>query len=282
MVGIVLAGIGNFFAEIAESIGKKEGHDKVASVHTLSFISLFFGAIFIVTLGVIRGNLIFSLASLPTFIPRAFLEILQAYATTRALIEADRGDFGFVKSLTIPLLLVIDLSLGYTLTAPQIAGMALILIAVSTLLLYERHTVRGLFWLIISAVNASITISLYKYNISNFNSVEAEQSLIIFILLIYFFFAAKYFASENPLWFLRRKIFLAHSFSAGISHVANSFAYLFASPSVIAAAIRSFAVLFALLSGKLYFHEKYIVLRSAVFILVLVGLVLLVPGIILV
>lgn len=279
MLGIVLAGVGNFFAEIAESIGKKEGHDKIASVYTLSFISLFFGAIFILTLGIIRGNLIFSLASLPTFVPRAFLEILQAYATTRALIEADRGDFGFVKSLTIPLLLIIDLTLGYPLSFLQMAGMVLILIAVSTLLLYERHTVRGLFWLLISAVNASITISLYKYDITNFNSVEAEQSLIIVILLIYFFVCAQALAKENPFRFLGRRVFFAQSFSAGLAHVANSFAYLFASPSVIVTALRSFAVLFALLSGKLYFHEKYIALRSLVLLLVVVGLALLIPGI---
>ncbi|MBI4093534.1 hypothetical protein HY417_01090 [Candidatus Kaiserbacteria bacterium] len=281
MFGIVLAGIGNFFAEIAESIGKKEGVEKAASIYTLSFVSLFFGAIFIFILGIARDNLVFSLASLPTFIPRAIFEILQAYATTRALIEADRGDFGFVKSLTIPLLLIVDLSLGYPLSSLQMAGMALILVAVSTLLIYERHTVRGLFWLLISAANASITISLYKYNISNFNSVEAEQSLIMGILLAYFFFAALYFAGENPIRFLLRRVFFAQSFSAGFAHVANSFAYLFASPSVIAAAIRSFAVLFALLSGRLYFHEKYLLLRSSVFMLVVLGLVLLIPGIML-
>ncbi len=277
MLGIALAGIGNFFAEIAESIGKKEGVEKAASIYTLSFVSLFFGALFILILGITRDNLVFSLASLPTFIPRAILEILQAYATTRALIEADRGDFGFVKSLTIPLLLVIDLTLSNPLSSFQITGMLLILVAVSTLLIYERHTVRGLFWLLISAANASITISLYKYNITYFNSVEAEQSLIMGIMLIYFFFAALYFAGENPIRFLGRRVFFAQSFSAGFSHVANSFAYLFASPSVIAAAIRSFAVLFALLSGRLYFHEKYLLLRSAVFLLVVLGLIMLIP-----
>ncbi len=279
MLGIVLAGIGDFFAEIAESIGKKEGVGKVASVYTLSFVSLFFGTLFILTFGIMRENLVFSLASLPTFIPRALLEILQAYATTRALIESDRGDFGFVKSLTIPLLLAVDLALGNPLSSFQITGIVLILVAVSTLLIYERHTVRGLFWLLISAANASITISLYKYNISTFNSVEAEQSLIMGILLVYFFFAALYFAGENPIRFLRRRVFFAQSFSAGFAHVANSFAYLFASPSVITASIRSFAVLFALISGRLYFHEKYLLLRSSVFLLVVLGLVLLIPGI---
>lgn len=277
MFGIVLAGIGNFFAEIAESIGKKEGHDKVASVYTLSFVSLFFGTVFIVIMGVARDSFVFSLASLPTFIPRAILEILQAYVTTRALIEADRADFGFVKSLTIPFLLVIDLALGYSLLLLQVVGMALILISVSTLLFYERHTMRGLFYLLVSAINASITISLYKYDILHFNSVEAEQSLIMAFLLVYFFLTARFMAHENPLRFLGRKIFLAQSFSAGFAHVANSFAYLFAPPSVVAAALRSFAVLFALLSGKLYFHERYFWMKASLFLLIVIGLVLLIP-----
>lgn len=277
MFGIVLAGIGNFFAEIAESISKKEGHDKVASVYTLSFVSLFFGTIFILILGIARDNLVFSLASLPTFIPRALLEILQAYVTTRALIEADRADFGFVKSLTIPLLLIIDLALGYPLSPLQIGGMSLILLAVSTLLLYERHTIQGLFFLLVGAVNASITISLYKYNISHFNSVEAEQSVIMAFLLVYFFFAARFIAHENALSFLGRKIFFAQSFSSGFAHVANSFAYLFAPASVVATAIRSFGVLFALLSGKLYFHERYFYLKAGLLLLIVLGLVLLIP-----
>lgn len=277
MFGIVLAGIGNFFAEIAETIGKKEGREKVASVYTLSFVSLFFAAIFIAAVGVTRDSFVFSLASLPTFCVRALLEIVQAYATTRALIAADRADFGFVKSLTIPLLLIIDLTIGYPLTPLQMTGIGIILLSVSILLFYERHTVQGLFFLLVSAINAAITISLYKYNITNFNSVEAEQSLIIVFLLVYFFFAAKYFANENPLRFLVKRIFLAQSLSSGVAHVANSFAYLFASPSVIATAIRSFAVLFALLSGKLYFHERYFWLKAGLFLLIVLGLVLLIP-----
>ncbi|MBI2612542.1 hypothetical protein HYW59_01865 [Candidatus Kaiserbacteria bacterium] len=277
MFGILLAGVGNFFAEISESIGKKEGHDRVASVYTLSFVSLFFGTLFIVILGMARDSFVFSLASLPTFIPRAILEILQAYVTTRGIIEASRADFGFVKSLTIPLLLVIDLMLGYPLSSLQVLGMALILAAVSTLLFYERHTVRGLSFLLIGAVNASVTISLYKYDISHFNSVEAEQGIIMMILLVYFFVAARFIARENPLRFLARSVFFAQSFSSGLAHIANSFAYLFAPPSVIAAAMRSFAVLFALLSGKLYFHERYFWLKAGLLLLIVGGLVMLIP-----
>ena len=277
MLGIALAAFSNFFQEISDSIGKYEVRRRAVSAYSFGFLTMFFGTVIMLGEGLIRSNLIFSLDSLPTFLPRLALEILQAHVTIRAISLADRGDFGFVKTFTIPLLLIVDVALGYMISVPQISGMLLIAGVVLVLLYIEQGRVRGMPYLLISTVNAAATISLYKYDITHFNSVEAEQGLIGIGLMIYFFAAAMYFARENPFTFLRKGVFLGQSISSGLAHAIGAFAYLYGPASVITTAMRSFAVLFALLSGKIYFREQHFLIKISLFLLIVLGLVLIIP-----
>src|SRR3989344_4399368 len=173
MFGILLAFTSTAFEEAANSIGKKQVQARVASYYTFGFLTLLFGTAFLLFEGLVRGQLLFSLASLPTFLPRVALEILQAYVTVRAITLSDRGDFGFFRTLTIPILLGLDILLAYSIGTLQMLGMALIIVPVGMLIYRERHEVKGAVYLMIGAVNAAITISLYKYDITHFNSVEA-------------------------------------------------------------------------------------------------------------
>jgi len=132
-----------------------------------------------------------------------------------------------------------------------------------------------IFQLVATAVLAVATLSLYKYDITHFNSVEAEQTIVTCVLMVYFFTLATRVAKENPFGFLRRPLFLLQSLSSGSASVASSFAYLFAPASIITTALRSFSVLFALISGKFYFHEKHMYLKAVIFLMVTAGLVLL-------
>ena len=275
MFGILLALASTAFEETANSIGKKQVQDHVASYYTFGFLTLRFGTAFLLVEGFVRGQLIFSLASLPTFLPRLALEILQAYVTVRAITYSDRGDFGFFRTLTIPILLGLDILLGYSIGTLQIFGMALIFVPIGILVYSERHVVKGAGYLLIGAVNAALTISLYKYDITHFNSVEAEQSLVGLVLLAYFFLMARARYGENPLTFLRKKAFAGQTIASGLSSVAASFAYAFAPASIILAAMRSSAILLSILTGRFYFKEKRFLMKSALCALIILGLVLL-------
>ena len=278
MFGILLALTSTAFEEVANSIGKKQVQDRIASYYTFGFLTLLFGTAFLLVEGFVRGQLIFSLASLPTFLPRVALEILQAYVTVRAITYSDRGDFGFFKTLTIPLLLGLDILLGYAIGTWQIFGMALIFVPIGILVYRERHVMKGAGYLLIGAINAALTVSLYKYDITHFNSVEAEQSIVGIVLLAYFFLMARARYDENPFTFLRTKAFAGQTLASGLSNVAVSFAYAFAPASIILSAMRSFAVLFAILTGRFYFRERHFLLRLVMLILVAFGLILLIPG----
>lgn len=276
MFGILLAGISAVFDEIAFSIGKKKMSDGLVSHYTFGFLIQFLSALFITAIGFVFSDLGFSLDSLPTFIPRVLVAILMVQLLVIAIAKVDRGVFGFIRLATIPLLLGTDLVLGYSLSNLQILGIVLIVIPIGILFYSELSKSKGMFLVLAVAVLAAIDLSLYKYDISHFNSVESEQAIIALIISLYFFLTATLIRGENPLVFLREKIYVAQASSSGIAYVVNSFAYLYAPASVINTAFRGFAVLFAILTGTFYFEERGFLMRALLFLVMVIGLVLLI------
>lgn len=276
MVTLLLVASGAFFSEIGLSLGKKLERDGKESIYAMGFLMLFWGGVFFFLIALFRGSFVFALASLPTFALRAVLEIAQAHVTMRAIVEADRSTFSFIRVLTIPLLLSVDIFLGYTLGFSQIVGIGLITVAIAVFFASSGISKRGVWFVFFTAVNAVATISLFKYHITHFNSVEAEQGIITVILLIYFFIMARFITKENPFRLLTKRKFFFQSFTQGIGSVLLSFAYLFTAPSVIITAKRSFSILWATLAGSVYFKEKKLIVKILLFLIISAGLVLLV------
>ena len=285
MLGLLLVIGSTLASEAGTSIGKWETAHGKESMYTMGFLNSLWATVFLLALAFsvpsgffapgFPSGFVFSAASLPTFLPRLALEIIQAYVTVHAIVYADRSTFGFLRIITIPLLLVADIALAYSIDTFHIAGMGLII--VSLILLFINHGIRrkGAWLVVFIAVNAVLTISLYKYDITHFNSIEAEQTLVSLVLLAFFFCMARMRAKENPLRFFARPIFFAQSLFMGASGAIMSFAYLFSAASVITTAERAANVLFAMLSGRLYFHEKKLWTKVVSFILIMAGLALL-------
>ena len=277
MIAFFLLFIANSFVEIGTTIGKDQTQKRQHSIYTMGFLNLLWSTVFFLFFAFfVRQGFFFSLASLPTFIPRVILEIVQAHFTVLAIKHASRSTFSFIRVLTIPLLLIVDLILGYRLNPHQILGIVIIAVALILLLVRRSLKTKGIFFVLFTAVNAVITLSLYKYDITHFNSVEAEQSLALSVVTAYFMIMALLVAKENPLRFLAKPIFLTQSLLNGAGDVIISFSYLFAPASVITTIKRSISVLFSVMSGHFYFGEKYLMLKILAFILVAGGLLLLV------
>lgn len=276
MLGILLVSLGTFFEEISDSIGKKEVRDKKETVYTMAFLFLLWGFFWFGGILLYKQTFGFSLESVPTFSLRLVLEIIQMHTAVLAVVLADRSTFGFIRTGTLPLLLAVDLFLGYPVAMPQIAGIALIICSLLVLSLNHGIKKRGFGYVAYSTVGAVATISLYKYNITYYNSVEAEQFLMHLFLLSYFYVVALRVGRENPLRLLQQRVFFTQSFAAGIGSVVMSFAYLFASASVITSAKRSLSVFWSILSGNIYFHEKHAVVKLVSFVLLVAGVALLV------
>ena len=277
MFGFLLVGVSAVFDELSSTIGKKEVRDKVASYYTFGFLNLLFGAVFILATGIVRDDFIFNVASLPTFLVRVFLEVVQADVSVRAIMKADRSDFSVIRMITVPLLLAVDIMLGYQVTTLQIMGITLIIASIVLLSYSEHFKTKGLGLIVVSAVNAVFTISLYKYDVSHFNSVEAEQGIICLVLLLYFYICALYEKREDPIRFLLNPAFFLQTCASGLSAVTAAFAILFAPASIITAALRASSVLFAMISGRFYFKERKFAFKVAIFFVIAAGLLCLIP-----
>lgn len=272
MLAILLIAAGAFFSEVATSLGKEEVARRKETIFTYGFLSLFLSTIVFLLIAVfVRGEFVFSLQSLPTLSLRAALEILQAYVSIKAVTTADRSTFGFLRILTIPLLLLVDVLLGYDITLNQLVGVSILTVSILFLLLNHGVRTKGIGFVLFSALNAVITLSLFKYNITHFNSVEADQSIIQSILLLYFAVMVWRTKGQNPLRLLLKPLFFFQSLSQAVGGVLVSFAYLFVPASVAASIERPTSVFFSLVAGNRYFHEKKLAQKLIAFLLLLIG-----------
>lgn len=277
MLGFTLTIGASFLNEVSDIIAKKKMQAHQVGVYTIGFITSVFGVVFFVFSGFTWGSFYFSIDSLPTLILRIVLEIILNLVTITALAKSNRSTFGFVRTLTIPILLIVDIIIGYRVSVNQILGIIIITVIILSYIWFSgKFEKRGLGLLVFSAFLPVATISLYKYDISNFNSVEMEQIIVSLALLIFFLLMALLKSKENPFRFIIKPVFFLQAMAVSLASVLGSFAYLFLLPSTVVAISRSSAIIFATLSGDLYFKEKRLLLKILVAVLIIVGLVLLV------
>lgn len=275
MIGLALVSIGTFFDELSSILGKSGVQNKQETIYSMAFLSLIWSTLWFLCIIIYKGEFLFSLASLPLITVRTITELVLVHVGTLAVVRADRSTFGFVRTGTIPLLLLTDLYLGYTLSTTQMLGMAILVFAL--LFAFMNHGIKkeGLKFVILATLLPVMTIALYKYDIAHYNSVEAEQFVVQLVMLIYLFVVGITFGHENPLRLLTKRAFVVQSFAAGIGGVLVSFAYIFAAASTITAAKRAISVLWSILSGNLYFKEKDLGLKITLFLLIALGIALL-------
>lgn len=276
MIGITIVLIAVLVEELSSSIGKRSIHEHRESFYALGFLGMLCGTLFFIGSIIFDpGRFVFTRESLPTFSLRLFLELLQAQISLMALVRADRSTFSFLRVATIPLLLFIDLLLGYDLVLGQALGIGMIVAALIVVFLGHGIQKAGSGLVIFSAINAVITTSLYKYDISYFNSVAAEQGIILLILTAYFFVMEWRRSGENPFKMLFQKLLFAQSMLRGVGVVSMSFAMTLAPASIIITAERVFGVMWAIAAGSIIFHERHLFVKLTIFVMLSVGLFLL-------
>lgn len=276
MLALLLLAISTLLREVSESVGKVRIQSKQQSLYANIFLTTLFGGIVMGALVLAGAPFIFNLQSIPLFSLRMVLEILEAYLTILAIVSLSRSSFTFLRLTTIPLLLIVDLVLMYTISSTQVAGITIIIVALC-ILLYRNGTSRKSIALVLTtAVISVITISLYKYNITNFNSVAAEQTFFYLIMLLFFGLMAKFHHNENVFRLLKSPPALVQSISGGVAGVLENFAYLFAPASIILTMKRGFGVMWSIISGNRIFKETAVLFKLIILLVVSVGLVLLI------
>lgn len=276
MFGIILTAIGTLFEEVSSSFGKWEINHHRENMYTFGFLNVFWAFWIFVGIVLWKGTFDFDPASIPLLSLLIVLEMVQIYVSLHAITLADRSTLGFLMVGTVPLLLLVDLILGYSINISSMIGV--ILIVFSILILFLNHGIgkQGLRYVIFAATNAVATISLYKYLITHYNAVEAQQIVTYTFIMIFLYFMSVKKYGDHPVKYIFSKEFLIHPISRGVGSVLVSLAYMYAPASVITSGKRSFSLLWSITSGNKYFHEKHLVVKFISFLLVLSGLILLV------
>lgn len=279
MLGVFLQSIASLFQEISCSVGKREVNAGRESIFMMGFFQHLAGvSLFGLLLLLGFEKFVFNPASLWLFGPRVILEILQLHITLLAIDRVDRSTFGFVKVGTVPLLLLVDLLIGYQVLPFQIVGMVLLIGVFLYMFIGKVIDKKGMGLLLFSTINPVLTISMYKYNIVHYNSIGAEQGIIYLILLIYLFGIIRWKTKEKLGKYFRRPVSLVQALADAFGSIIASYAFLFAPASVITAATRSAGVLWSTLSGIVIFKEGNRRNKLFVAFLLMVVLVLLAGG----
>lgn len=275
MFGVIIVFFSTFFDEVSNSLVKVELKQKQIGLYSLAIVNCLAVTLIFIGVNIFKHEFVFSLASLPTIGVRAVLEVVLTYISLTAIAKTDRSTYGFIRILTMPLLLLVDFSLGYQISNHQIAGIVIIIFSLFLLFSYQGIKKQGAWLALITAVLAVGTISLYKYDITHYNSVAAEQTIIYLAILSFLLPLAFFKTKENPFSFFKQKIFCFQSLVNTVPSFLNSYAYIFAPASVILSAYRSSAVFWSIASGKIYFHEKHLLVKALCLILLSGGIILL-------
>jgi len=274
MIGVLLMSLSTLLSEVSSCIGKKEMKEHKETVYSMGFLNVFFIFFFFaITLVFFTNDYRFSIESLPFFALRLVLEIILIHITLKAIQLADRSTFNFIRLLTIPGIFAMDVILGYSLTITEIIGVLIIIFTLLSVAANHKFGKKGAHLAGASGLLAVFTVSLYKYNITHYNSVEIEQIMMTSIMLIYLFFGATFITKERPIAMLKKGIFFTQSMAHGLAGVIAGFAFMFAPASVIMATSRATSVLWSIVSGNMYFHERHVVSKIIFFLLILCGLI---------
>jgi len=241
-----------FAEEVSDSLGKSSIRQRRETVYNAAFLSVFCTVLFLLATLAFGAEFRLELASLSTLTVRTVLEIVMAYLGAELLLKADRSTVGFLRLLTIPLLLAVDIALGYKLSSLQIVGVVIMFLALGLAFHHNPRGKKGAHLAVMSALLGVVTTSLYKYDITHYNSVVGEQVVVLSSVMLFFYLASE----KPPVRLLFKPLTGAQSFSHGIGEVAMSFAYSYAPASVIMAMKRTFALGWTIAFGHTYFHEK--------------------------
>lgn len=276
MIGIILASLGTLFDEISLSFGKWQISHNKENIYTFGFLNYFWLMIIFIIMAIWKNSFVFSYESIPLLVVYIILEFAQSYSTLHAVKNADRSTSGFLMIITIPLLLIADTFLGYTIDLWSMVG--IFVIVISLILLFINHGInkKGIGYVLFSAINAAVTISIYKYCITHYNSVEAQVIIPAFFLLIFLLVMSIWRHKENPLNYIFKKELFVQSIFMGAGSTFLSIAYVYAPASIITSAKRAFSILWSVVSGNKIFHEKHVVVKIICFGLMTVGLLLMV------
>ena len=278
MLWFILWLVGTFFEESTNSITKKQ--TLKYNIYQVWIIISFFSLVFFLIYAIIKilfldKEIYINSNSYLLLAIRVCFEILQSYFTIIAINKSDRSTFSIIRIITIPLLIISDLILWYHFSILSLVWLWILLIAF-VIIWFSKNKINFNWWkyALFTAINAVITISLFKYSITIYwNSVEFDQFVVILSILIFYAFFLIKNKSKIPNIF-KDKLFLIQWVSMWISTILISFSYLFLNASIATAIKRWWEMFWSILFWYRIFGEKNLKFKLIMAIIIFIWLVL--------
>lgn len=154
-------------------------------------------------------------------------------------------------------------------------GIGLIIASILVLMRFDRKSHKGAAWVLAVASLSALTTTIYKYDITNFNSVAAEQIISLTCITIYFLVMSKIKTSFKHWRYALSPSGIVQSSSMGICSLIASYAYSLAPASVVVSMLNGSTIVWGTVFGRAYFHERGMKVKVLASCLVITGLALL-------
>lgn len=277
LVGILIMVLAAIALEASNSLGKWEIAHKKETIYSMGFISSFPAMLIFMAIAIFftKDGLTLAPESIPLVATRLLCEIILMEVAIRAIKVSDRTTHSFIRIITIPLLVIVDFIIGYSLTPTQLIGILIVLLTLSVLFLKQSINKKGWQLSLASAVLAVVTISIFKYNITFHNSVAAESAFMLTGLSLYTLIMSIILKHEHPLNLLSKKPFIWQSLLRLFSYITISYGFLFGPASVLTTSLRSSSIIASIVAGKKIFHETNTHHKYIASIFIILGIIVL-------
>ena len=198
--------------------------------------------------------------------------VLFSSLSNKAIHHAERSTFSVMSTMSIPLLLISDVIFGYGVSMWQIVGVAMLVIMLSYVVLKGDFSTKGMKYIVASNIVSMGTVIAFKYTTSHFGSTELVNFYnALFAGLLFLIIVARTKGWKGIRNTFKAK-YLGFALLYGVGGVLCAAAYKYMIASMVVAFKRFFAMMFGVITGKLFFHEKKIFKKLSVASIVGVGI----------
>jgi uncharacterized membrane protein len=255
---VLFASISSFIDQLGSAVSKDVMDPAAANldVWTSALLSLLFGSLIIFMVFLFKvglGGVILDTGYIWTFIPRVALEILQLYVTYTALKISDLSTFGFIRVISIIVVVISELVfMGVLLKPGQYLGIFIVLLSILAIFRSGKSKTDGWKYSLASAVNGALLLTFTRFQFNHINPYLNESIVRAFCIVIVL---GIILISGKGLAVLPKKILWLAPFRS-LTGLLNLLALNFGSASIYSTSERGGSVVSAVLVGHSYFKEK--------------------------
>ncbi len=196
----------------------------------------------------------------------------------RAIHYAEISVFYLLGCMNLPILLVSDLVLGYSITPLEIVGIGIIFISLWYGLYKRDLSFKGIRDIVLSNIILMGMMIAFKYVTHHYTTPETANFIIHAPLVLLFIPIVLKTAGIKWLKKTFKTKYRGLSWLYGMGNVCIAEAYKSITPAIVMLFKQAFMMIFSLITGRLIFHERKTVKKIWVAAGIIIGIIVMLVG----